>query len=176
MLKTKRGFSLIELLIGLLVLAILLGLGVPSFMVWVQNTQIRSAADAVLNGMQLARSEAIRRNKIVTFTLSERSSWTVQQANPSVDIEKRIADEGSTNVGVTPTPGGAYALTFDPLGGRTDNPDGSAPIDNLDFKSLVSSDSAVRPLRIMVGVSGTVRLCDPDPKLGTGDPRRCTQG
>ena len=176
MLKTRRGFSLIELLIGLAVLAILLGLGVPSFMVWMQNTQIRNAADAVLNGMQLARSEAIRRNKTVTFTLTERSGWTVQQSNPSVDIQKRSADEGSAKVAVTPTPGGAYAVTFDSLGGRTDNPDGSTPIDSLGFKSLASSDSAVRPLIIMVGVSGTVRMCDPDPKLGTGDPRRCTPG
>ena len=175
MLKTTPGFTLIELMIGLVVLAVLVGLGVPSFMVWMQNTQIRNAADAVLNGVQLARSEAIRRNKLVTFTLTERTGWKVQQSGAIDSIQERSADEGSAKVGVAATPGGAYAATFDTLGGLTDNPDGSVPIQKLDFTSQTSSDSAIRPLRIMVSVSGTVRLCDPDPKLGSGDPRRCTQ-
>ena len=39
--------------------AIMLFIALPNFAVWMQNTQIRTAGEAVLNGMQLARAEAI---------------------------------------------------------------------------------------------------------------------
>jgi type IV fimbrial biogenesis protein FimT len=174
--RLARGVTLIEMLIGIAVLAILLGLGAPSFMVWMQNTQIRNAADAVLNGMQLARTEAIRRNKPVQFALSTQSGWSVNIVNPSVNdppnpIQKRSRKEGSENVNVAATPGGASAVTFDAMGGPTDNADGSLTIQSLDFTSSVST-SAPRPLRIVVSVSGTIRMCDPN--APAGDSRRCT--
>jgi type IV fimbrial biogenesis protein FimT len=170
-----RGFTMIELLIGIVVLAILLGMGAPSFMVWMQNTQIRNAADAVLSGMQLARTEAIRRNKPVQFALSSNSGWNINIVNPQASdpanpIQKRTAKEGSAKVLVAATPGGAYAVTFDAMGGPTGNPDGSVTISTLDFTSSVSTN-APRPLRIVVSLSGTIRLCDPN--APAGDPRRC---
>jgi type IV fimbrial biogenesis protein FimT len=183
--ELARGFTMIELLIGIVVLAILLGLGAPSFMVWMQNVQVRNAADAVLNGMQLARTEAIRRNKPVQFALSSQSGWNISIVSPSaIDkvevcptstnpcvIQQRSAKEGSTKVDVAAMPGGAYAVTFDAMGGPTNNADGSQNISSLDFTSQVST-SAPRPLRIVVSLSGTIRMCDPN--ANTGDPRRCT--
>jgi type IV fimbrial biogenesis protein FimT len=170
--RSIRGVTLIEMLIGLAVLALLLGMGVPSFMVWMQNQQVRNAADAVLNGMQLARAEAIRRNKPVEFALGDKSGWVVRQVNPAAEIQRRSAEEGSANVNVTATPGGSYAVTFDAMGSRTENGDASNPIDSLEFASPVSN-SAIRKLQIVVSVAGTVRMCDPDPNLKKGDPRRC---
>jgi len=171
-----RGFTMIEVLIGIVVLAILLGLGAPSFMVWMQNVQIRNAADAVLNGMQLARTEAIRRNKPVQFALSSGSGWNINIVKPSASdpanpIQKRTAKEGSAKVDVAATPGGAYAVTFDAMGGPTTNADGSLTITALDFTSQVSTD-APRPLRIVVSLSGTIRMCDP--KAPAGDTRACS--
>jgi len=61
--------SLIELMIGLAILGILLGLGIPAFTVMLQNLQIRSAAEAVVSGLQTARNEAVRRNTNVRFQL-----------------------------------------------------------------------------------------------------------
>jgi type IV fimbrial biogenesis protein FimT len=179
------GFTMIELLIGIVVLALLLGLGAPSFMVWMQNAQIRNAADAVLNGMQLARTEAIRRNKPVQFSLRIQSGWDVTIVNPSADdkvqvcptssnpcvVQTRTRNEGSANVNVAATPGGSYAVTFDAMGGPTSNPDGSLTITSLDFASSVSTD-APRPLRIVVSLSGTIRMCDPN--ATAGDPRGCS--
>jgi type IV fimbrial biogenesis protein FimT len=172
--KATQGLTLVEMLIGLAVLGLLLGLGVPSFMVWMQSQQVRNAADAVLNGMQLARAEAIRRNKPVAFALGDQSSWVVTQVNPKLDIQSRSAAEGSPKVNVTADPVGTYAVTFDALGGPTDNPDGSMRFDSLLFKSQVSN-SAIRTLQIVVSVSGTIRMCDPDPnnELKADDPRRC---
>ena len=174
--RLVRGVTMIELLIGIAVLALLLGMGAPSFMTWMQNAQIRNAADAVVNGMQLARTEAIRRNKPVQFALSSNSGWNINIVNPQASdpanpIQKRTAKEGSAKVLVAATPGGAYAVTFDAMGGPTGNADGSLTITSLDFTSSVSTN-APRPLRIVVSLSGTIRLCDPN--APAGDPRRCT--
>ena len=174
MLRHTRGMTLIEILIALSILVLLLGMGAPSFMVWMQSQQVRNAADAVLNGMQLARAEAIRRNRPVEFALSNQSGWVVTQVNPKLDIQTRSEAEGSPKVDVDATPAGAYAVTFDALGGPTDNPDGSLRIQSLTFTSQVSN-SAIRSLQIMVSVSGTIRMCDPDPALKDDDPRRCVK-
>ena len=173
--RLVRGVTLIEMLIGLVVLALLMSLAVPSFMVWMQNTRIRNAADAVLNGMQIARAEAIRRNKPVQFALTNQSDWRVTIVKPSATetnpIQTRSAAEGSANVNVTATPGGAYAVTFDAMGGPTGNLDGSVGIGSLQFTSQVS-DPAIRTLNIVISVSGTIRMCDPN--VAASDPRSCT--
>ncbi len=69
MLSRSRGMSLIELMIGLAVLGILLGLGIPAFTTMLQNLQIRTAAEAIVSGLQTARNEAVRRNTSVRFQL-----------------------------------------------------------------------------------------------------------
>ncbi len=172
--RSIRGFTLIELLIGITVLGILLTLGAPSFMVWMQNTQIRTGADAVLNGLQLARTEAIRRNKTVQFALGNQTEWTVSVVSPLQQLQYRPMNEGSANAVVQTSPGGSFMVTFDPLGARTANNDASSPIDTINITSSVTP-TGLRPLRIVVSPSGSLRMCDPDPNLAAGDPRRCTQ-
>ena len=75
--KVLRGFTLIELLITIAILGLLVALGAPSFAVWIRNVQIRNAAEAVQNGMQVARMEALRRNERVSF-------WIVSPTDPRV--------------------------------------------------------------------------------------------
>jgi type IV fimbrial biogenesis protein FimT len=65
-----EGFSLIELLVGITIMGILLVMGVPSFKNWIQNAQIRTATEAIQNGLEMARSEAVRRNALVRFQLT----------------------------------------------------------------------------------------------------------
>ncbi|HYS50631.1 MAG TPA: GspH/FimT family pseudopilin, partial [Burkholderiales bacterium] len=66
---SQRGFTIVEVLISLVVLGVLLALGTPGFVEWLQNQQIRAAAEATLNGLQVARGEAVRRNTPVRFQL-----------------------------------------------------------------------------------------------------------
>lgn len=93
-----RGFTMIELMIGVAVFAILVSVGAPSFMAWVQNTQLRTAAETISAGMQLAKAEAVRRNTNVQFVLTGAayfrngvnyidSSWTVGCAIPVADLD-----------------------------------------------------------------------------------------
>jgi type IV fimbrial biogenesis protein FimT len=78
----QLGLNLIEVMISLAVLGILIGLGAPGFVEWLQNQQIRAAAEATLNGLQVARGEAVRRNTPVRFALvSDLSSTCVLSAD-----------------------------------------------------------------------------------------------
>lgn len=72
MLSRRRngGFTLIELMIGLALMAMLLALGVPEIFSYLRNAKVRSAAENLYAGMQLARAEAVRRNAFVQFVLT----------------------------------------------------------------------------------------------------------
>lgn len=63
------GFSLIELMVVISILAILLALALPNFAEWIRNNQVRSAAESLRDGLQLARSEAVKRNTRVRMQL-----------------------------------------------------------------------------------------------------------
>jgi type IV fimbrial biogenesis protein FimT len=67
----QHGMSLVELAIGLVIIGSLLALAAPSYTAWIQNTKIRTTAEAILNGLQLARTEAVRRNAQIRFNLTD---------------------------------------------------------------------------------------------------------
>jgi len=81
---SQRGFTIVEIMISLVVLGVLIGLGAPGFVEWLQNQQIRAAAEATLNGLQVARGEAVRRNAPVRFQLVSDLTSTCVLASDSV--------------------------------------------------------------------------------------------
>lgn len=166
----SSGFSLIELMIGIVILAILATLAVPGFQTWIQNSQIRNAAESIQNGLQRARSEAVARNANVEFVLGADTSWVVRVVG-GADIETRFASEGSKNVTHTVTPAGATTVTFNNFGGLGTNADASDPLTQveLDSTSLPAADS--QELRVTIGLGGNTRMCDPHAPAGS--PRAC---
>ena len=65
----QRGFSLIELVVTIAVLALIHFAAMPSIGTWLDNTRIRNVADSLQNGLQIARGEAVRRNESISFWL-----------------------------------------------------------------------------------------------------------
>lgn len=57
----NSGFTMIELMITVVVLAIIAAIAVPSFQTLVENNRITTQSNALLGALQLARSEAIKR-------------------------------------------------------------------------------------------------------------------
>jgi type IV fimbrial biogenesis protein FimT len=170
--KSSAGFTLIELMIALVILAIMLLIALPNFAVWMQNTQIRTAGEAVLNGMQLARAEAIRRNVSIELRMDASSGWTARVADPPQEvIQSRLAGEGSAAALVTITPVGARTVTFNSFGSVATNADGTATVTEIkiDSPSIAAADS--RELCILVRAGGNVRMCDP--QVAVTDTRSC---
>lgn len=173
--RRHGGATLIELMIGLAIVAILVSMALPGFMVWIQNTQIRTAAEAVLNGLQTARAEAVRRNEQITFSLVG-FDWNITDATGAV-IESRSGEEGSRNAVITVI--GTLPLTFNglgrPLGGTAavgaGNDAVQLRISNPTGGGCQDSGGEMRCLEVRVTLSGQVRMCDP--KLASTDPQGC---
>ena len=108
------------------------------------------------------------------FVLRTGADWSVVLVSPRTTLQERKGSAGSKNAVFNATPGGADRITFNPIGAPAgSNQNGSFPIQQIDITSS-QSVSGLRPLRIVISVSGSVRMCDPDPNLPAGDPRRCT--
>jgi type IV fimbrial biogenesis protein FimT len=167
----SAGFTLIELMITLVVLAILLYVALPNFAVWMQNTQIRTAGEAILNGMQLARAEAIRRNVNVELRMDASSGWTARVADSGEVVQSRVAGEGSATALITIAPVGATTVTFNSFGSVANNADGSATITEIKIDSPAIAAADSRELCVLVRAGGNVRLCDP--QVPASDTRTC---
>jgi len=112
---TQRGFSLIELAVVLAVVAILYRIAAPSFGAWISNTQTRTAAESIQNGLQLARAEAIRRNRSVIFWLTAQGTggadWMVACSPKWVAGAGAVPENPGDCPGPTSTTTGAPAFT-----------------------------------------------------------------
>ncbi len=63
----QTGFTLMELMITLVVMAILAAIALPSFQSIIENRRLAGAADNLFSDLQFARSEAIKQNQTVQF-------------------------------------------------------------------------------------------------------------
>jgi type IV fimbrial biogenesis protein FimT len=169
--KNVKGVTLIELMVTLVVLGLLVFLSLPTYTIWMQNTQIRTAGEAILSGLTLARTEAVRRNASVELRMDAGSGWTATDVVGGEVIQTRTAQEGTATAVVTITPDVADRVTFSGLGRVTLNGDGSAPITEIKVDSTRIPAAESREMCVMISASGLVRMCDP--QVAAGDPRAC---
>jgi type IV fimbrial biogenesis protein FimT len=181
---TPRGFTLIELMIALAIAALLVMLGLPSFTEFLRNSEIRSTTESLVNGLRVARTEAIRRNQLVIFALASTTdpSWSVKQVSDDSTIQEFSKAEGGTHTTVTPAPAAEVSVTFNGMGRICPNPDlrkmcvpavATDPLTQLDISSTIAPGA--RSLRIVLPVDGGtqgIRTCDPA-LTSTADPRGC---
>ena len=168
MTRPTFGFTLIEVMITIAIVSILVIAALPNYSLWIQNSRIRTAADALLNGLQLARAEAVQRNALVVFSVTSGTGWTV--TNVGNIIQSRPAGEGSRNVALTVTPPGATSISFNGLGRVRPNADLSLSLATL---NITAASGAANARALTISIASGIRLCDGDSTLGAGDPRRC---
>jgi type IV fimbrial biogenesis protein FimT len=171
-LRKQRGLTLIELMVGIAIIAIISILAIPSYSDWIGNSRLRNGAESVVNGLQLARAEAVRRNTAVQFQLTagNTSAWqvgcvTVTATCPANIQSHTVGDGSSANVLFTMV-AGANPVVFTNLG-RISTAATTWNVDNL--TDLTAANS--RDLRIVVSAGGTVRMCDPS--VVAPDSRAC---
>jgi type IV fimbrial biogenesis protein FimT len=178
-----RGFSLIEILIALAILGMLMALVAPSTATWIQNLQLRNAAESVASGVQLARIEALKRNTLVSFQMTDATStaWTVCIYNPVLDscstaagsvLASKSASEASPSaqIGIdtslsdptVPLAGGAglpAQLTVDSFGRLAATAPNNVMRVDVRNPNLAAADE--RRMVIFINLGGQVRMCDP---------------
>ena len=136
-----RGFTLIELMFVLTIAALLFAIGVPTFRNAALGSQLSAAANNLLASIQLARSEAIKRNLPVTVCASSdgatctgggwEQGWIVVDSGAIV-IQRQAGlpagyqmtqDGGTTDIefqpiGIGATPASITVCRDDPLGSQ----------------------------------------------------------
>jgi type IV fimbrial biogenesis protein FimT len=154
----QSGFTMIELLTVVSIVAVLAAVGIPSLLDTVRSAQLRSASSQLYDALLLARSEAVKRNIEVdvqpgTSCVTPASSntaawttgwsvWTITLAGACDTVQQNFP--ATTNIGITPAAGG---ISYLPTGRIT-----TTSTNSFDFKSI---KSATIPERcIVISASG----------------------
>lgn len=123
-----RGFTLVELLVTITLLAILLSVALPSLSAWVRSAKTRTVAESLVNGLRSAQAAAVQTNRQVVFSLTNEQpaktstavangrNWVVRTVPlPGEDAEFVSGGSlGATADGVAIT--GVASICFNSLG------------------------------------------------------------
>lgn len=134
--RRSKGFTLIELMVTVVLLAILMALALPSIAGWIRNNKIRTVSDSLQNGLRTAQAEASRRSRQVVFSLTTAkpvangytasqngSNWAISTvpstmaSEASEFIESGVLADANSAIQIT----GPAAICFGALGRLVDN-------------------------------------------------------
>lgn len=173
--RRASGISLIELMITISIFTILSLMALPMYSTWIAGQKVRAAAESVLNGIHVARGEAIKRNQTVRVVLDPAVGWEVQLVSDDSVVRKEAFMEGSKQVALTVTPVGTTTVVFDGLGRVLDS--ALAPLaERITIEiDTTSGFTGVRKQRVVIDTAAAtgvgIRSCDPG--LASTDPRGC---
>lgn len=195
--KKQRGMTLVEQCIVLVIIGILLVLAARSFSAWIQNLRIRAAAESIVTGLQLAKSEAIKRNANVRFSLvtglgagcaylnanSDSSTWhwmlsTIDPVahscpNPGSDtgvIQAASREEGTGNSDIR-IKATVASITFNGLARISSA--ATYQVSRGGTANCGAEAESVRCLNVQVSFpGGQIRMCDPA-VTSASDTRKC---
>lgn len=194
--RRQGGFTLVELIVTVAIMAILAALATPSMIGWVRNNKIRTVSDSLQNGLRLAQAEATRRNRQIVFSLTNDkptgsgytavvngSNWAINTVTLMTEENSAFVEAGILrDVGSNVTLSGPKSICFNSLGRLVPNPSPgvtSAVCDpppaagysyDIQMSDVVEGD---RPLRVTVALGGQLRLCDPARTLSDSQPDGC---
>ena len=114
----SAGFTLLEIMLVIALLAILLGLGAPSFTEFMRNSRITGKANDLLAGLNLARTEAIKRHVPVTVCATSDAAAVAPECDPDADFSQWIVfvdDDGDPDDAVVDEGNGTFEPDSDEI-------------------------------------------------------------
>ncbi|MET3493824.1 GspH/FimT family pseudopilin [Variovorax boronicumulans] len=197
----RRGFTLVEMIVVVAIMALLAGLAMPSMLGWVRNNKIRTVADSLQNGLRQAQTEATRRSRQVVFSLTDGtptgttytakangSNWAISTVAPADSdataafVEAGILRDVGSNVviaGPVASDSAVTSICFSSIGRLVANDTPGPTSGNCKAVAarydITMNDSKTgdRPLRVTVALGGQVRMCDPARTLSATQPDGC---
>ena len=120
-----RGFTLVEMMTVVSILAVLLGIVAPSFSGFLASQQAKALTYDLTSDLMLARNEALKRNVSVSITRDGtgwEQGWTVATVATAEQLDHRNAAAQAVTISGAPA-----SITFDP-NGRVSAPLGAVRI------------------------------------------------
>lgn len=172
--RARGGFTLIEALVVLALVAILLSMAVPSLASFLRSSELRASASAFLAGVQSARTEAMKRGTDTYMVPVSNNSWAsgwtiyadVDRSQSLTGNDVVIAQAGPLASKTSVTSGLAEATEFAGTSGKFIRfngggfplaMDGSFRGGAVEFGVAGSTEKR----RVVLNTVGRVRLCDP---------------
>lgn len=165
-----RGFTLVEVMVGLAILGVLAALAFPSVVGLIDKYRLRGAVDILSGDFQFARMESIRNNQPVFISVATGAAWcygmkldsacdcTQPSTDPaycSLKLVNYLEDEGVTLSSQT-LPAN---VSFDPQQGLLSQ--GGA---------VVLQSRLLRQAQVELSHLGTVSICTPTGATSAGYP------
>jgi type IV fimbrial biogenesis protein FimT len=195
-----RGFSLIELLVVISLIALLLVMVVPSFGKMSADSRVRATAESLANALRLTQGSAVSRGRTALFALT--NAAPAYNATPVANgsnwfsslLPLANSDETASTLGLiqSATVARQYGVTltgpalvcFNTLGQQTTETATATglstactpPTDDTGTPStsyVVSLTGATRSFKVLVFLGGRIRMCDAAKTLSTTNPDGC---
>lgn len=192
--SASRGFTLIELMVTLALVALLMMIAVPSISSWMADARVRAAGEALQNAARIAQGEAIRRSRssMLVLTLAtpgldaaptaNAQHWYAEVVPLASDSASDAAgrylrggtDPSAMNVAVS----GPAVVCFNAFGQLTaltaaQTGLGAACDLTLPKEISLSASGATRSMKVQIALGGRVRLCDASKTLSNTTPDGC---
>ena len=166
-LRHLRGFTLIELMVTLAIVAVLSMVAVPNFTAFQRNSELSSVANNFVGAMNTARTEAMKRNANALVAPTTGTNWA-DGWSVFVDVNRNGTFDAGTDVLVTTYPALPTYLTatasannalFNGSGYSFD----SGGLSNLTItiarNDVPAAETLEQTRRIKVATTGRVRSC-----------------
>ncbi len=154
----NRGFTIIELIVTMAIIAVVLGISVPTLLSGTSKTALKRASWNVAVELKAARQLAISRNMqfrifftVATdntidreFRINTLSAWGRDPARATSTMDSRV------DITLPVTSPDTFSVTF--------NPNGSATATEICIQNI--SDSADRKKIKVYGITGRVEILD----------------
>jgi type IV fimbrial biogenesis protein FimT len=176
--RHESGFTLIELMVTLAVMAILAVVAAPNMQAFLDKNRVVGAAEAIYAQMQAARSEAVKQSADMVVVFSSGTAWCAgfsratgtpcdctaavdagdacavlaDGVNPVLKVVSSTAFSGVTLAGGAPA-----QVTFNGVRGTVPTTE----------TGVIQVESGLgRQMQVQVNAIGRVRLCSPSGSVG----------
>ena len=166
------GFTIIETMVVLAVLAIIISLALPSYRMILEKRAVTSAAEQLAAFLSTAQIEAVKRNEniIVSYSRTDSDTWCLgltsgvtacdcTLSNPTesdacvIDSHIRVLTDSNLNYPkIMNGMQGDGAFVYDPVRGLMVDHNDAATLELLSSQSRYS-------LNVQVNVTGRLRIC-----------------
>lgn len=110
--KKSLGFTLIELMITIAIVAILIGIGVPSYQNTVQQSRIDDATTLINSALSYAKNTAIAHNRTLYMTVSNNTLTLATGTTAAAEIINKTTIDTDSNSNLSFTVPGVPIIIF----------------------------------------------------------------